>query len=637
MRKLLPILALILCAVPCFATPQTWFVRGDGGTRYSAYNTSGQCDGQGDAAYVSGVNQHCAYNQVPYLWDVGMSTYLGAGWVISGGDTVVIRGCAGAAGCRVGWSASTGAANIWCYGAGNTVCFNPAIPVGSSGAHTRILGGCAYDSTPGPCNSGNVTNRANLSQIFGGYGLNWTLNLKATQYVDVQGIEITEHNGVCVRHGSPAWPRYCVTSQPVDDYADSGLLLDNTTAHLLLQDVYIHGFTSAGMQGPIGGAITMTRVSVNFNAFVGWTFDDGSDTANASGASINASYVEMTGNGFFEEYPIVHAFPAVSGYSSNFGGFGDSWSGQDGPLDTFTCDHCTNNYNVKDAFIGPHTQISHLTVTNSTAIGNMGAVMKFALAPGGTALFRNNLFTANCARMQAILPGAVQNFNSTTGLNGSYLYDYCRGNASVASLERSGSNTQWVGNTIIPTFVIMFQQNCGYYTIGNSFHPETDCGDAVSNYTDNLFLGYTDPAVGVDPPQGWYREQCSAGIGFTADHNLEYNIQAGPTDGCGAGVPPVACGTNGELCTSPLLTSQPTTPWCGSEACMDVFIPSGNSFYPSGASPLIAAGVAVSGLTTDYYGTSRSSPPWIGAVNSLLTSAGGTVFNSVVSGSSVIQ
>ena len=50
----------------------TWYVRHDGGTRYSAHAPKGQCDGKTNAAYVgSESNQHCAFNDIRYLWTDG--------------------------------------------------------------------------------------------------------------------------------------------------------------------------------------------------------------------------------------------------------------------------------------------------------------------------------------------------------------------------------------------------------------------------------------------------------------------------------------------------------------------------------------------------------------------------------------
>ncbi|MCU1322108.1 MAG: Ig domain protein, partial [Acidobacteriaceae bacterium] len=69
----------------------SWYVRADGGTRYSANTTTGQCDGKADAAYGGvGTNQHCAFNDYRFLYDD--QSYGNRAWVIAGGDTVILRG-----------------------------------------------------------------------------------------------------------------------------------------------------------------------------------------------------------------------------------------------------------------------------------------------------------------------------------------------------------------------------------------------------------------------------------------------------------------------------------------------------------------------------------------------------------------
>ncbi len=119
----------------------TWYIRPDGGTRYSANQTLGQCDGKGDAAYSgTGTNQHCAFNDLRYMWDD--QTYAGTmQWVMAGGDTLIIRGCASgpnnvAPACRIGSDLQTGSG--WCPGVGNAGCYNPPIPAGTASAsHTN--------------------------------------------------------------------------------------------------------------------------------------------------------------------------------------------------------------------------------------------------------------------------------------------------------------------------------------------------------------------------------------------------------------------------------------------------------------------------------------------------------------------
>src|ERR1700723_3106810 len=91
------------------STTKNWYVRTDGGTRYSSNMTSGQCDGQADTPYPGvGVNQHCAFNDVRWLWQDGSyptGTFPSYGWVIAGGDTVIIRGSIGSGvSWRVGWN-----------------------------------------------------------------------------------------------------------------------------------------------------------------------------------------------------------------------------------------------------------------------------------------------------------------------------------------------------------------------------------------------------------------------------------------------------------------------------------------------------------------------------------------------------
>ena len=608
---------VVAAAAPSPGPGTTWYVRPDGGTRYSANVTSGQCNGQYDASYAStggtGVNQNCAFNDFRYLWD-DESGAVGAGaWVIAGGDTVIIRGCTASANqtnpsnpdCRIGWDAPTGTgANLWCYGVGSYTCYNPPIPAGTATQHTRILG-----QNYANCNVGGATNPktyvSNLTQLFGGFSLTFTFNLGSTSYVDVQCIELTTHNGQCTSGGSPAYPRACSSSQPVDDYAQAGFLTNNTTSNILFQDVYVHGFNASGFDGPIGGPINMTRVFSGFNAFAGWNFADDSDTPNAASASINANYVTMIGNGCYEQYPIVNSFSAQACYDDVSGGFGDSWSGQDTGLASFTCNHCVQMYNTKDGFIGPHVQVGSLTITNSVSMGNMGQQWKWGAALSSTVLFQDNLTVTNCYRMSETIPGAAQNFALSTGLGGSYLSDFCRaaGNG-FGNITRAGSTNNFIGNTIIAANPTIVDYGCGYVT-RTTFVPETNCNTSPLIWTNNNILGYVDPIVGTAPGL-WYLDPTADGsLIVNSTYNNEYGIRLGDT--CSGNI----------LCSDPLLVNEPAQTWPGSEAALDVFTPTttGNSFYPTAlTSPLIGAGMAINGLTTDYYGVTRPTPPTIGAV-----------------------
>ena len=198
-HKVLGSLLVGLIAIPLFG--ETWFVRPDGGTRYSAKVPLGQCDGKADAPYRgNGVDQHCAFSDYRYLWDD--QSYRSNAWVIAGGDTVIVRGGPW----RVGFDAATGkgAGYTWCFGGqGPYGCSNPTIPSGTPSRHTRILGE-NYQA----CANGSRTDRSKLTQIFGGFGVGATLNLIGAQYMDVECLEVTSHSR-CITHGDPQVPKGC--------------------------------------------------------------------------------------------------------------------------------------------------------------------------------------------------------------------------------------------------------------------------------------------------------------------------------------------------------------------------------------------------------------------------------------------
>jgi hypothetical protein len=601
---------IIVGTEPTSGPGTAWFIRPDGGTRYSANVTTGQCNGTDDAPYPgTGVDQNCAYNDVRYLW----SDNSGApnAWVIAGGDTVVIRGCAALASqtnpsnpdCRLGYDNATNgnAPNFWCgYGNANNTCFNPPIPAGTAAQPTRILGGCAY----GTYSCTPITNKypygpTNETQLFGGFGLTWTFNLESTKYVDIEGIELTTHNGVCtIGMGTPSYPRGCSSSVPYDDYAQNGFLTNTSTSNIVFQDIYIHGFDADGLYGPIGGPITMTRVFVGFNGEAGWMFDDGSATPDAAGSSITASYVTMIFNGCYEQYPITATYPAQVCYDTNSGGFGDSWSGQgtgsggqESVLSSFTCNYCVDDYNTKDGFIGPHIAIPTLSITNSVAIGNMGSNWKWGGEDGvpNTTTFENNLTVNNCTRMDAPMTGVPSTYNR-------YLTGFCRaGGNGMANVIPIGSTWNIQNNTFITAQQIAIYAGCA--------GTDTSCPSTI-NSTNNVFLGYTDPnnPYGDNVPTVYY---VSAGVVVNASHNDEFGMIDGTCPST----------TNGMICSDPLLLNEPGQTWV-SEAALDVFDPfvAGNSFYPSSGSPLLGAGIQVPGLTTDYYDVTRPTPPSIGAV-----------------------
>jgi hypothetical protein len=581
----------------------TWFIRTDGGTRYSANVTTGQCDGKADVAYPgTGTNQHCAFNDLRYMWLDG--TYGNSAWVMSGGDTLVIRGCSALASqqnpdaphCRIGSDKATGndAQNFWCAGV-STYCSMPPPPSGTASQHTRILGACAYGTySCNPLTAYPYTNN-NLTQVFGGFGVGVDIYLSGSQYVDLEGLEVTAHNGQCARYGTTNPLPGCSRQNPYSDQADQGIVTNNTTANILLQDVYVHGFSSNGITGPIGGAMTLNRVFIGFNAFAGWNFDDGVPTANAVGSTITQSYVTMIGNGCQEEYPIVHTqFPAKGCWDSATGGFGDAWSGQNSTLASFTCDHCNISYNAKDGALGPHTIVHNISLTNSIWAGNMGQAGKWGQDANASFLFQNNILLGNCMRMSATLPGAAQNFNASANLVGSGLSGFCRAAGPVFDyFAGSNSSVHFNNNTVVTYQPTIFEPGC--FTANG-------CANAPIYFTNNLILGYTSSYTSApfnpgSAPGLYYKDDPSVLI--VPSHNIEYGIRNGDT-----------CGTNGTICTDPLLVNEPAQGSIPPEGALDTL-----NFHPSLSSPAVNAGASYTGSPTlDFYGTAYGSTLPIGAV-----------------------
>jgi hypothetical protein len=406
-------------------------------------------------------------------------------------------------------------------------------------------------------------------------------------------LEVTSHNGKCSRVGAPAYPASCRTFPPAaDDYANTGITTNNKTSDIILQDIYLHGFTGPGVYGAIGGPFVLTRVSIDFNTFAGWNFDDG--TPDNPSSSLKQSFVTFVGNGCLEEFPITHPqFPARACWDSSSGGFGDAWSGQESTMASFTCDHCLVEYNAKDGAMGPHTIIHNISLTNSIWVGNMGQNGKWGQDKNATFLFQNNLLVGNCMRMSEKLPGAAQNFNQSTGLGGSYLSNFCRAAGDMfAYFADAGATVNFVNNSIVTYQPTTFDLAC---------KNANGCGNTPYNFTNNLFLGYT-PSRTVsaissgEAPALYYKGEKSVQI--AGSHNLEYGIRNG--DGCGS---------NGNVCSDPQLVNQPSRQKATSQPFLDNF-----DFHPSGSSPANGRGKTMNGTPTDFYGRPRPNPPSIGAV-----------------------
>jgi len=469
---------LALICLPLFGET-TWYVRRDGGTRYSANNHKGQCDGKSDAAYPgSGSNQHCAFNDVRYLWTDGSYTTdpkAGApawGWIGTGGDTYIIRGGPW----RVGQSGSGNNQGLGLQGDPYDSGAPPPLS-GTAAQHTRILGenfaGCST---------------ANKTQLFGGFATSNVLSLNGARFVDIQCIELTRHSD-CIKYGSPAVPKSCSASYPLDDFASNGISTNASTSDILLEDMWIHGFTSRGIIGPIGGTVTATRVDISTNGAAGWDFDDGKATPNINGV-INLNYVTIEWSGCNQAYP---GGGVKTCYSQDSGGYGDGIGTPTGTCLTAHVDHSIFRYNTQDGYDMLHNDTGKcsMSITDSVAYGNNGQQFKWG-ANDNPLVFTNNLVIANCMRLSAPMPNVPSSFNAN-------LRDFCRAEDAITFHFRQGSSVTMTNNTIVTYAPTTFDIDCD----------DPSCSNSTFIFKNNIVLGYDNPAtynLGGKPggPGGFY-------------------------------------------------------------------------------------------------------------------------------------
>ena len=573
----------------------TWYVRPDGGSRYSAGHTTGQCDGKADTAYGgTGTNQHCSFGDVRWLYDAQDGNP--RSWVIAGGDTVIIRGGPW----RIGHDQGATNHDVWCNNANdnNQTCYIPEPPAGTATQHTVIEGENCISGCPDASGIGPDTTK--ITELYGGYGLYHVIDLNTTSYVDFKGLGLTRHSQ-CIQHGQPALPSLCSAngSFPADDYAIDGITTATGLHDVLFQDMWVHGFTDRGVLGPIGGTVTAERMRISYNGMAGWDFDDGNQTPSINNPTWKFLDSMIEFSGCNQEYPYTHTYPVSSCYSQTTSGYGDGVGTPPGTALNINVNHSMSRYNTQDGMDFGHidTGTSTLNISNSIFYGNNGGQFKWGYN-FTSATVTNNLVDGNCNRMSVALAGAPGTYNAN-------LSDFCRAESTMSWNYRDGQTLLFANNTITgyspSTFVI------GCSTVGG-------CPHVVETFQNNIIVGYDNPATynmggqsggpaGIycqDNTGGPNQVNCATWMGtWNRTNNIWYGMNPGHFT-CPTGYP-------GESCANPLLVNQPTFT---SEPSLDNF-----NFQITPGSPAKGAGVSLPGVTTDYTGQSRTNPPSIGAYN----------------------
>lgn len=616
MKKLLAALALA-CSLPTLAS--TWYVRPDGGTRYSTNNTTGQCDGLGDAAYPgNGVNQHCAFNDVRLLWQDGSwatdgSSFPAYGWVGQGGDTYIIRGSiATGVSYRVGWPnaqncldpsvGSSAQARGLCgdqFGSGA-----PTPPSGTATQHTRVLGE----------NWQSCHTQSARTQLHGGYGAGQVLSMAGANYVDVACLDITDFSP-CGRVGQT---NQCENQDGTitADFATNGITWSNTSTNDTVTDVRIHGMGAAGMLGPTGDGVTMSYLDLVGNPSSGWNADAG-DGKTGTGNLLVQNF-SILWNGCSEEYPIVDSLPYQDCTDDQSGGYGDGFgttTSVSNPGWNAHFDQGTVAYNTQDGLDALHLigNGSSMTITRVLAYGNMGNQLKVG---GESGTMQNNVVIGNCGAMRFAIPGTPTGYNSR-------LSDFCRaGDAAIAMTVSNGNLLTFDFNTVYSANNVGVEVECdGYNGQCNS--------TSRIDFRDNILLGFPDtPANGNPLGQGYNPVPVYVGDSFQGTTNPFTNPGSFYVNNATFGArstwacPNVTGGESNAICVDPGLTDETWHPYGYPNAT------------PAAGSAVIGAGLALAGVVTDELTAARPSAPTIGALEPAAGTAGATGTTSGSSSSS---
>ena len=393
------------------------------------------------------------------------------------------------------------------------------------------------------------------------------------------------------------------TCTSANNYVQHGIRFEYLTgqgpANLVLTDVGVVGMTQQGILGShlnVTGSDTLTAndIYVIGNGLSGWDSDGGGcGTSCEDVGTLNLTHVFVAWNGCMAVKPYNFNLPVSSNafdlcYAQQTQGYGDGFSFIAGAAVTLNVNQSTFEFNTQDgldsAHLGDDLTTNPITViTNSQSIGNMGQTFKMGAGLSSTAI--SNFSSGNCRFLVTAsnVPGNPAGWAAGTQNSA----DSCRASGDEWALSfKPGQTVTLENNTSTGQGATMYDAEC---------FPGQTCGTTTSFiFRNNISKGYTDPQTG----------QVAAGLffggGFTADpftfpgslitHNIWHTMR---NPSCPQDASEVSCNY-----TDPLLVS---------EATVDTVNPALTS-----SSPAISAGTTPA-PSTDYNGTTQTSPPTIGA------------------------
>lgn len=647
------LLAFIVLSNPLSAS--TWYVRPDGGTRFSSNVPSGGCDGTADVSYVStgattnaqwhvstvyaagatiidnqgfyetttagltsgsgaagpswgssttsdgtGIwtrgaaspaNQHCAFGDVRYLWQDGSYT---------DGSTFPGWGWIGAGGDTYIIRGSIGTGVSYRVGWNSTDtycdatgCWGKTSDHGGSGAPPLLSGVASQHTRLLGENFASCRSASAKTQLHGGWGVGGVLSLGGSSYVDIACLDLTDFSA-CGSSGQT------VTCDDTQDFAQTGLDMGNTTHDINITDLKVHGFSKEGLFGSTGGNAVFSYLEIYGNPNAGWNADLSDGTTGVG--SLLVQNFNISWNGCAEQYPIIDPIPYSDCTSQSYGGAGDGFgtASVDSPSPGWQVhfDQGIVSYNTQDGLDALHIAGpgSTMTDTRVLAYGNMGQQLKVG---GATAIMINNQIVGNCHAMvlyYTSIAGLPSSYNATN-LSG----DDCRAGDTAALLNLTPGD---------PSF---FQYNTlytdGYVGLEVEF-ATADLGSTNTlQYNNNICVSFFNTTHGENS-NCLYSNGGAGGSGGTSALTGLTNPGGSWTNNSyfNNSQPCPYTGESAYLCTTPGLVDM-TYHNTGF----------GNMAPASNSSAVVAAGVHILGTAVDFNGSPRPNPPTIGALQFIPT------------------
>jgi hypothetical protein len=565
----------------------TWYIRLDGGS-----NT--QCTGTTNAAYAgTGLNQPCAYNH-PFQ----MLTYSGTWTALHGGDTIQFEDqgpyLMGEENQGVGtdWHAQIGTICPTPNGFGGD-CVLPIFPSGTASDPTRIVG-----ANSGSCHNAAHTGLVNPTVLEGsGWGAFAVLDFQGTNYVTASCLEITQPD-TCTRLGNNGGQ--CGSTNNYVSFA--GIILEYQTAqgpsNLTLQDIAVVGLSANGILGSYvntlsADVMTASDIYIIGNGTSGWNGDGGGcGTSCESVGTMNLSYIEVDWNGCVAVKPYNTNVPSTQNaytdcYDDNSAGYGDGFVQIAAGNLTLNVVHSHFRWNTQDGFDSLHlsddvTTSPSVHLYDSWSEGNEGQTFKLGAGSASSAI--NNVSISNCRVM-----GTASNFPLNPSGWDAGLSDFCRAAGDQWAFQlNNGTAVTLENNTSVGYGTTMYDFECAYGA------PNCATNGATIVFVNNISKGYPDPGTGVQASGMYF----GAGNPFaTAGSVMTNNLWDTLQTGCPASA--TAAYEKKPVCSDPLLVGESNI----------------NAINPglTSRSPAIGAGLAISGITTDYNGSTRPNPPALGA------------------------